>query len=72
MSNSVADEETILSPGGLVSVREAARLLGVGKSTIYSLMGEGELPYVKIRKCRRVQRHALEEYIRHCMVGKGS
>ena len=36
-----------------VSAREAAEILGISKSTVYNLMDEGVLPWVKI-KSRRV------------------
>lgn len=50
-----------LVAGGLVEVMEAAAWLSVSRSTVYSLMESGELPYVKIGASRRVPKQALIE-----------
>lgn len=44
---------------GLLSVREAARFLGISRSTLYELMESGRLQYVKLGRARRVPRRAL-------------
>ena len=46
----------------LVSVEEAAELLDVGRSTIYDLMRTGELPSVRIGRCRRLPVTGLQAY----------
>ena len=47
----------------LYTTVEAARLLGVGRSTVYLLMGEGRLESVKVGGLRRIPAAALEEYV---------
>lgn len=48
----------------LVTVDEAARRLGMGRSYTYQLLLRGELASVKLGRSRRVPVHALEEYVR--------
>ena len=47
----------------LLTVVEAARLLGVGRSTAYELLGSGELESVHIGRSRRVPLAAVENYV---------
>jgi excisionase family DNA binding protein len=47
----------------LLTVREAAELLGVGRSKIYELLAGGILESVKIGRARRVPREAVELYV---------
>jgi excisionase family DNA binding protein len=47
----------------LVSVEEAAELLGVGRSTVYDLMRTHVLPSMRIGRCRRIPMDALRDYI---------
>jgi excisionase family DNA binding protein len=54
------DNEGLVSEG-LCRVGEAARFLGVSRSTLYQLMDRGELPYVKLGKARRIPRNGLVE-----------
>jgi excisionase family DNA binding protein len=54
----VVNLETLLAEG-LVPVSEAAEFLGVSRSLLYALMDRGELPFVKIGRCRRIPRRAL-------------
>jgi len=42
---------------------EAARLLGVGRSTAYELLATGELESVHIGRSRRVPVVAVENYV---------
>ncbi len=46
-----------------VSVEEAARLLGLGRSNLFKLMESGELRSVKVGSRRLVPRRALEELL---------
>ncbi len=46
-----------------VSVEEAARLLGLGRSNLFKLMESGELRSVKVGSRRLVPRRALEEFL---------
>lgn len=47
----------------LIRVSEVARHLSLSRSTIYQMMDRGELPYVKLRKSRRVPFEAVEQLI---------
>jgi len=48
----------------LLSVSEAARRLGIGRSLLYRLMLEDQVLSVKIGRCRRVPVWALEEFVK--------
>jgi excisionase family DNA binding protein len=45
------------------SVPEAAAATGIGKSTLYVLMDDGQLPFVKVRARRLIPAAALETLI---------
>jgi excisionase family DNA binding protein len=47
----------------LCDVREAARLLAVGSSTVNELIARGELESVKIGASRRITRAGIEAYV---------
>lgn len=47
----------------LLRVAEAARLLGLGRSSVYEMMDRGELEYVKFRRSRRISKRALLDLI---------
>lgn len=47
----------------LVTVREAAALLGVGRTTAYELIARGELDVVHIGRATRVPVASLEDYV---------
>ncbi|MFJ3214785.1 helix-turn-helix domain-containing protein [Kitasatospora sp. NPDC086801] len=46
-----------------LTVEEAARRLGVGRTTMYALVASGEVPSVTIGRLRRVPAEALKEYV---------
>jgi excisionase family DNA binding protein len=46
-----------------VSVDEAARLIGVGRSTMFSLLDSGVIRSVKVGARRLVPRRALDEFL---------
>ncbi len=46
---------------GLVNVSEAAEFLRLSRSTVYTLMDQGQLAFVKIGRSRRIPRRALIE-----------
>lgn len=48
----------------LLRVSEAARLLGVSRSTMYQLVASGSVPVIRIGRSVRVSRPALEAWIR--------
>ncbi len=47
----------LLKPG------EAADLLGVSRSTLYQLLGSGEVPSVRVGKLLRVPAAALKQWV---------
>jgi excisionase family DNA binding protein len=49
-------------PPPMVSITEAARLLGVSRTSLYQLMDTGELSSRKLGRRRLVPRAALEVY----------
>ncbi len=54
-----SSEAETLVQDGLMTINDAIAFTGLQRSTIYKLMGNGELPYVKIGACRRIPRRAL-------------
>lgn len=55
----------------LYSPSEAAALVGVGRSTLYELIGSGAIESVRIGTLRRVPARALEEYVDRLREGRG-
>ncbi|HUW15906.1 MAG TPA: helix-turn-helix domain-containing protein [Actinomycetes bacterium] len=51
------------SPPILVSVEEAARLLGLSRGKAYELASRGELPVVRFGRSVRVHRDRLEAWV---------
>lgn len=49
-----------------VSPADAARLVGLGRTKIYSAMSEGELKSFKIGKRRLISVQALKEWLHRC------
>ena len=47
----------------LYTPTEAARALGISRSTIYLLMAGGDIPSVRIGSCRRVPVDGLRRYV---------
>lgn len=47
----------------LLRPSEAALALGIGRSKLYALLASGELPVVRIGRCVRIPRDALERWI---------
>ena len=59
-------------PVGLLSTRAAAAWLGVGRTTLYRLIGLGELSTVKIGDRRLVATADLEAYVARLRAGGAS
>lgn len=51
------------------SVREAARIIGLGKTSVYQLIKAGRLPIVKIGERTLIRRCDLEELLDRHLVG---
>ena len=47
----------------LLTVREAAKVLGIGRSTLYELMASGGMESVVIGRSRRVPHEALISFV---------
>lgn len=47
----------------LLSISEAARLLSISRSTLYSLLGDGQLPSVRIASRRLLARNSIDEFV---------
>ncbi len=47
----------------LLTVREAANVLGISRTAIYLLLQRGEIPSVKIGRSRRIKRKDIESYV---------
>ena len=50
-------------PTVLLTVEEAARQLRVGRTTMYALLRQGDIPSVRIGQLRRVRADSLREYV---------
>jgi excisionase family DNA binding protein len=47
----------------LLTPREAASVLGIGRSMLYELLRSGELPSVRIGSCRRIAAADLSDLV---------
>ena len=56
----------------LYSVEEAARLLGLGRTSTFHLVTRGEIGSVKIGRCRKIPHDALTEYVKRLQTEQAS
>jgi excisionase family DNA binding protein len=47
----------------LVTVEEAARLLGIGRTTMFELIGSGEVKSIRLGRRRLIARRSLEHFV---------
>lgn len=47
----------------LYDVRQAAQVLGIGRTNVYKLLKDGHLPSVRVGRLRRIRRSDLDAYI---------
>jgi excisionase family DNA binding protein len=47
----------------LLTVEDTAALLRVGRSTVYELLGRGELVSISVGRARRVLRRSVEQWL---------
>lgn len=47
---------------GLLTVREVAKMLHIGITTVYELMERGQIQYVKIGKARRIPLSVVRKF----------
>jgi excisionase family DNA binding protein len=55
----------------VLTVREAARLLRVGRNSVYEAVRRNELPSVRIGRRLLIPKHALEDFLRGHSNGDG-
>lgn len=60
---SLNDVSAAVSGPLLLTVEEAARLLGIGRTTAFALVKSGELESVPLGRLRRVPAECVTEYI---------
>lgn len=56
-------EAEVAEAARLLSIKEASRLLGVGRTTLYGEMAAGRLRSVTVGRRRFVPRDAIDEFI---------
>ncbi|QGN46359.1 excisionase family DNA-binding protein [Micromonospora sp. WMMC415] len=56
-----------MNPGELLTIEEAARRLGIGRTTMYALVKAGQVRTVTIGRLRRVPTFCLDEYVRNLL-----
>lgn len=63
-STSKGDMQLSLPEGPLLlTVREAAALIGVGRTTLYRLMDNGQIESVHVGASRRIPLHSAYEFV---------
>ncbi len=49
---------------GLMKISEAAKLMSLGRTKISEMCNDGELPFVRIGKGRRIPRRSVMNYLK--------
>ena len=57
------DQENVLKISPLLKAKDVAEILKISRAMAYNLMLRGEIPTVRIGKCRRVRPEDLIKYI---------
>jgi excisionase family DNA binding protein len=47
----------------LVSATDAARVLAIGRTTLYEIVKSGDLTPIHIRRCARFSMHEISQYV---------
>jgi excisionase family DNA binding protein len=55
--------EFLADPTRCLTAAEAAAHLGIGRTTVYRLMGDGVLTSIKIGRCRRIPIASIAAYV---------
>lgn len=63
---------TVPIPRLSVGVEEAAELLGLGRSSVFNLMKDGQLRSIKVGKRRLIAMSELEAFLSRLQNGAGS
>jgi excisionase family DNA binding protein len=53
---------------GSVSVPEARKIIGCGKTVMYAMLRDGTLPYTKVRSGKTIPMAAIEKYLQQNLV----
>lgn len=53
----------------LVTVEEAAHLLGVGRTTMFELIGRGDVKSIRLGRRRLIARKSLESFVDELSIG---
>lgn len=48
----------------LYSISEVARLLGIGKTSLYKMMDEGKIGFITLSKQKKISQSELERFIK--------
>jgi excisionase family DNA binding protein len=64
-----AREKADSDASALATVREVADYLSLSRSKLYGLMYSGQLPYVKLGKCRRIRWADVASLIQQSTIG---
>jgi len=63
IANRTQSEAEDILADGLMSVRDAAKFSGLGKTTLYGLMDSGRLAYVRVGRARRIPKRELMRFL---------
>ncbi len=64
-SETAVDAASISTDPLLLTVRQVGASLGVGRTTVYELIGSGDLEVVHIGRSTRVPAAAITEFVNH-------
>nr|WP_145812846.1 helix-turn-helix domain-containing protein [Kribbella amoyensis] len=56
-------EEVAATPLLLLTVEQAAKRLGIGRTTCYALVSSGEIESVPVGRLRRIPAECISEYV---------
>lgn len=59
----MSDERMHHPKRALLTPKEAAHMLSIGRTTLYELLGQGKLPAIKIGRLQRIPQDELEAFI---------
>jgi excisionase family DNA binding protein len=62
--SAATDNQTLL-----VTVEEAAHLLGVGRTTMFELIGRGDVKSIRLGRRRLIARKSLESFVDELSIG---
>ena len=68
--NDAGERVAILLADGMETPKTAAAFLKISVAQVYRLMEDGELPFAKIGRSRRIPRRALVELAARSLVGR--